>query len=140
VVDELLEVEGEPGVFCVHAVLRRWAPVLGSVLEALVQDDSREALPAEAPVVSELELELELERGDTPVRSGKLPVLDVEGGAGASDVGVCGALLLALALEPPAAGPAWAKATVTAPAARAAAAQSVVMVRIWESSLRAPAT
>ena len=89
VVDALLEVEVEPAGFCVHEVVLRRAPVLGSVLDALAQDDSREALPADAPVASELvEPDLELVRGVTPVRSGKPPALVVEGGAGPSEVGV----------------------------------------------------
>jgi hypothetical protein len=132
--EELLDVDGEPAGFCVQDVLLRLAPVLGSVLEALAQDDSRDALPAEAPVASELELELD--RGLTPVRSGKPPVLLREGGAGPSGVGVCG-VLLAPAGAP--AGPAWAKAAVAPQTARADAATRVVMVRIWESSLSAPA-
>jgi hypothetical protein len=97
-------------------------------------DGARVAGEAAAPVASAPERVL----GDTPVRSGKPPELVVEGGAGESEDGVRGAFVLALG-APPAAGPAWAKAIVTAPAARAVAAQSVVMVRIWESSLRSPA-
>jgi hypothetical protein len=43
-------------------------------------------------------------------------------------------LVLGLGLSPPARGELWANAPVAAPAARAAAAQSVVIVRICDSS------
>jgi hypothetical protein len=108
------------------AGLRRLGVLLGSVLSlaepALAPDDSREALPAEAPVASELGLE----RGDTPVRLG-MPFASLDPDEGYAWLGV-GAVWLEL---PPAApGAACAKAAVAPAADRAATAQSVVIVRI----------
>jgi hypothetical protein len=108
--------------------------VLSLLEPALAPVDSRDALPAEAPETSEPELD----RGVTPVRfEGKLPESVVEGAVWPVGEPAPGADWLEL---PPAEGGApWAKAPVAAPAAaRAATAQSVVMVRIRESSLRAP--
>ena len=112
------------GVVLLAGALRFFGVVLVvlSVVEpALAPDDSREELPAEAPVASGLELAPALEPERLPPR--KLPVSVVEG--------------VGLALLPAPAG-AWAKAAVAAPAVRAATAQSVVMVRIWKSLLRPP--
>jgi len=108
----------------------------GAELSALqAVDGARVAGEAAAPVASVLELAPE--RGETPVRSLRPPELVVEGGAGESEDGVRGAFVLALGAPAPA-GPAWAKATVAAPATRAAAAQSVVMVRILGVLLALP--
>ena len=87
--------------------------------------DSREAPPAEAPETSELE-EPEL----------LAPPDELLGGAALESLGAPADELL---LGPAADGELWAKALVAAPAAaRAATAQSVVIVRIWEVLLRAP--
>jgi hypothetical protein len=107
-----------------------------SLLEPEAPADSRVGAPAAAPVASEL-----LERGETPVRfEGKLLVSLVAGAGGPADVEP--APVDGLALAPGAFGElwlGWAKALVAAPAAaRAATAQSVVIVRIWGSSLRLP--
>jgi hypothetical protein len=101
-----------------------------SLLEpALAPVDSREALPAEAPETSELELE----RGDAPVRfEGKLLESLADGAAWPVGEAAPGGDWLEL-------GAFWARAPVATPAAaRAATAQSVVKVRIGISSLRAP--
>jgi hypothetical protein len=87
--------------------------VLSLLEPALAPVDSREALPAEAPETSELEL---------------FALLGAEPDE-----------LLGEFAELPLDGELWAKALVAAPAAaRAATAQSVVKVRIWDSSVRAP--
>jgi hypothetical protein len=106
------------------------APGEVSVLApALAPVDSRVVLPAEAPETSELEWV-------PPVRlEGKLLEL-VMGGAGWPVGELAGG-----ELPPPAAdGALWAKAPVAAPAARAATAQRVVIVRIWKCSLRTAST
>jgi hypothetical protein len=96
------------------------------VEDAVVQldDGSREALPAEAPETSVLELELRALLDELPGDE----ALDSLDGPDAE------LLLLGPALAP-ADGELWASAPVATPAAaRAAAAHRVVMVRIWESS------
>ena len=116
--------------------LRRRCWPLGAALlslldPALAPAGSREAAPAEASDGSEEGLE----RGDAPVRfDGKLLESLVEG---ADEPELDGG---ALPLPPGAPGGAfWAKALVAAPpTARAATAQSVVILRMWESPSIAP--
>jgi len=93
-------------------------------LPALTQFDWREGALAEAPVASVLELELELRE----LPADGLVELELDDGPLAE--------LLADGLGSlPALGELWANAPVAAPAARAATAQSVVILRIWDSSL-----
>ena len=98
------------------------APLLSLLEPALAPVDSREALPAEAPETSDLELFELLLLGAVLLESLGAPADE-----------------LLLGPAPPAEGELWAKAPVAAPeTARAATAQSVVIVRILGILLRAP--
>jgi len=95
-------------------------------LLALTQFDWREGAVAEAPVASVLELELELRE----LLADGLVELELDDDGPLAELLADGLLSL-----PPALGELWANAPVAAPAARAATAQSVVILRIWDSSL-----